>query len=210
MISPWMAPLATLVISAISFLTAIAFHEFAHALAATLLGDHTPRSMGRLTLNPLAHIDPIGFFCLLVFKIGWAQPVLFDHRNFVHPRLYRILTALAGPCANFILALVAMYGLQYGLPLCTSVPLHTTLQQIFIGMIFVNLMLGTFNLVPIPPLDGSHVIMAFLEDAYPDVADMIYRHSIFLLIALIFIPQTRAFLQHLIDISWILLSKLVI
>lgn len=210
MMSPWMHSLATLVIIVPAFLTAIAFHEYAHALAATLLGDHTPRSLGRLTLNPLAHIDPLGFLLILVFGIGWAQPVIFDHRNFKWPRLFRILTALAGPCANFILAIIALYGLKYGHNVFSSPASLKTLEQILSGILWANLSLGTFNLLPVPPLDGSHIIMTFLEESYPDVAEIVYQYSIFILLFFLIIPQTRDILNGLFILTYHLLTKLVI
>ena len=87
-----------------AFLIVLSVHECAHAFTALLLGDDTAKKMGRLTLNPLAHIDPMGLLFLIIFRIGWAKPVRFDQRNFKHPRLYSVLTAFAGPVSNFVLA----------------------------------------------------------------------------------------------------------
>ena len=90
-----------------AFLIALTFHEFCHALMATYLGDPTARRAGRLTLNPVAHVDPFGLLFLVLFRIGWAKPVPFDQRNFKYPKLYSILTALAGPASNLFLAFTA-------------------------------------------------------------------------------------------------------
>ena len=95
------------------FLIAVVLHELAHAVAATVLGDDTPRRAGRLSLNPFRHIDPIGLLFLLIFRIGWAKPVPFDPRNFKYPRFYAVLTGLAGPFTNFVLAIGFMYLLKY-------------------------------------------------------------------------------------------------
>src|SRR5579862_6695784 len=102
--------LASIAIMLPAFLLSLSFHEFSHALAATLFGDNTPKKQGRLTLNPLAHVDPLGLLCLLLFRIGWAKPVIFDQHNFKYPKLYSVLTALAGPCSNFVLAIIMFYG----------------------------------------------------------------------------------------------------
>ena len=158
-----------------AFLAALSFNEFSHALAATFFGDPTPKKQGRLTLNPIAHVDLLGLFCLIFFRFGWAKPVMFDQRNFKHPRLYSVLTALAGPLANFILALLALYCLKYGVLLGLSQTALLTFKQIFVAIAYVNVMLGVFNLLPIPPLDGSHILMVFLVDKYPEIIAWFYR-----------------------------------
>ena len=192
-----------------AFFIALSFHESAHALAATLLGDDTPKKMGRLTLNPLSHIDPMGILFLLVFRIGWAKPVMFDQRNFKHPRFYSILTAFAGPTSNFILAVVSFYIVKYIylLPLSTTVSL--TFSQIFRATAYVNIMLGVFNILPIPPLDGSHIFTVFLAKRFPGLIIWFYRYSMFLLIALFLFPPTRMMLIRLILVAEFLLKKLV-
>ncbi len=96
-----------------AFLISVSFHECCHALMAWLLGDNTARDQGRLTLNPLAHLDLLGLAFLVIFGIGWANPVPFDQRNFKYPRLFSVMTALAGPLANFFLAIVAFLIIKY-------------------------------------------------------------------------------------------------
>ena len=193
-----------------AFLAALSFHEFAHAMAATLLGDKTPLRMGRVTLNPLAHIDPMGLLFLIFFRIGWAKPVIFDHRNFKHRKLYSILTALAGPFSNFCLALILFYCIKY-LPLSLfpeMVEMYTF--KILKITAYVNIMLGTFNILPIPPLDGSHIMIAFLSEKFPELVIWLYRYSMFFLIAMFFLPQTRILLINLIMIMSKLIKSLVI
>jgi len=105
--------LAQIAILAPVFLLAVSFHEFAHALVANILGDNTAKKAGRLTLNPLKHIDLLGVLFLLVFRVGWARPVPFNPLNFKRPRLFSVLTAVAGPASNFLLAYLFLYGVKY-------------------------------------------------------------------------------------------------
>ena len=179
-----------------AFLISLSFHEFSHALVATWLGDNTPKKSGRLTLNPFAHVDLLGLFCLLIFRVGWAKPVPFDQRNFKYPKFYSILTGLAGPFSNFLLAFVAfliMAHIPSGLLPAYAV---TTFSQLLEMTGRLNVMLGIFNLMPIPPLDGSHIIMTFLVEKYPRVAMWFYAYSIFIIFILISIPTVyNAFIQ---------------
>jgi Zn-dependent protease len=202
--------LAQIAIMLPAFLVSLSWHEFFHAYVATILGDDTPKKAGRLTLNPIAHIDFLGLLCLLLFRIGWAKPVTFDHRNFKYPKLYAILTALAGPLSNFLLALVILYGMTY-LPYC-GFPPNVTITFVQIGEVtaYVNIMLGIFNLLPIPPLDGSHVLMVFLIDRWPRLAFFIYQYALFILIIIFLLPQTRILLTHLIEYTESLLHTLII
>lgn len=191
------------------FLLVLSVHEAAHAGAAYLLGDDTAKRMGRLSLNPLVHIDPVGLLCLLVFRIGWAKPVIFDHRNFKRPKLYSVLTAYAGPASNFLLALVAMVCWKFFPITHVSVGVATTFMQLFEAIAYVSVMLGVFNLLPIPPLDGSHVLMVLLIDRFPKVIFWLYRYSILFLLCLFILPQTRYFLLFLIRYVYKLLHSFV-
>lgn len=202
--------LASLVIMLPAFLISLSFHEFFHALTATLLGDDTPRRMGRLTLNPLAHVDFLGLFFLMIFRIGWAKPVVFDQRNFAYPRLYSVLTALAGPFSNFLLALGCFYGIKYMPVAYLATNITTSFLQILRATAYVNIMLGVFNILPIPPLDGSHILIAFLMEKYPDAVVWIYRYSMLILVALFVLPQTRMMLLYLIALAEHFLKMLVI
>lgn len=201
----FMLAMARLAIVIPSFLISLSFHECAHALAATVLGDDTPRRTHRLTLNPLRHIDPIGLFFLVLFGIGWAKPVLFDYRNFRCPRIYSIITAFAGPLSNFTLALCCLYIIKYAQ--LTIISSWTAL--FFNTLAHVNIMLGVFNLLPIPPLDGSHLLIALLIKQFPEAVMWIYRYSMFILIALFLIPQSRILLLNLITQAKYYLAMLV-
>jgi Zn-dependent protease len=201
--------LAQIAILIPAFLAALSFHEFFHAFVAYLCGDDTAKRMGRLTLNPLAHLDFLGLFCLIFFRIGWAKPVPFDNRNFKYPKLYSILTALAGPFANFLFALILFYMIAYFPVLLFKPYISITFLQILSVTAYVNIMLGVFNLLPIPPLDGSHVITMLLIDRYPNFVYWLYKYSFILILFLIMIPQTNKFLRDLIQLTEIFLRSLV-
>src|SRR4029079_1705391 len=125
-----------------AFLLAVSFHEFCHALMATLPGDNTAKKLGRLTLNPLAQVDLLGLLCLIVFRIGWANPVPMDQRNFRYPRLYSIITALAGPCSNFFLAIVALLLIKFFPDVFINQTVTATCIQILSATASINIMLG--------------------------------------------------------------------
>ncbi len=153
-----------LILSIPGLLVAITFHEFAHAFAADKLGDDTPRREGRLTLNPLKHLDPIGAILLLTAGFGWGKPVQINPNNFnrtISIRKGNAIVSLAGPLMNFVLAIV--FSIIYGvILLCTKGMLSTNLIIVIEEIIGVNVALGVFNLIPLPPLDGSKILTAFL------------------------------------------------
>ena len=147
---------------------AITFHEFAHAYAADKLGDDTPRSQGRVTLNPLAHIDPVGFFMLIVAHFGWGKPVEINPRNFNRKRsmsAQEAIVAFAGPLMNIFIAFV-LTTIYYAIAtFTTSFSISTAGEFVMLAIVLainVNIGLGVFNLIPIPPLDGSKILMHFL------------------------------------------------
>lgn len=163
---------------------AMTFHEYAHAWVADKLGDTTPRAQGRLTLNPLSHIDPFGIILLLFANIGWGKPVQINPRNFNSNRSMETceaLVSLAGPLVNLILAFVLMV-VYYALDIFTSCPIIILLIVYY--AIVVNIGLGVFNLLPIPPLDGSKIFAKFLPynaKAWID-RNMQYIYIVFLIL----------------------------
>ncbi len=157
-------------VRAIVLLTAIPIHESAHALAASKLGDNTARSQGRISLNPAVHFDLIGSLCMILAGIGWAKPVPINAYNFKGDRkLGMALSSAAGPASNLLIALasiilakVFMFSGGYD----PSAMLLNTLYIIFISMAQINIMLAIFNLIPIPPFDGSRIFNLFLPERY--------------------------------------------
>jgi Zn-dependent protease len=150
----------------VAIIFALTFHEFAHALVGKWRGDDTAEHMGRLTLNPLAHLDPLGTLMLLFVGFGWAKPVPFDPRNLKNPAWDGVAIALAGPLSNLLLATLAAVVYRN---LATLDFAQDSLLPIFlILLIFTNLLLLIFNLIPVPPLDGSKVIDALLYNSRYD------------------------------------------
>ena len=150
---------------AVIFIT-LPIHEFAHGFAAVKLGDNTPRWQGRLTLNPFAHIDYVGALCILLFNFGWAKPVQVNHYNFRNPKRDMAITALAGPLANLVLALISLFAF-YGLTLLSnSIGFLFYIAIFFYYVANINIYLAVFNLILIPPLDGSRLLSAFLPNKY--------------------------------------------
>ncbi len=147
------------------FLLALTIHEFSHGYVANRLGDPTARLQGRLTLNPLAHLDVFGTIAIILINFGWAKPVPVDYRYLKNPRRESILIALAGPISNLLLAAVSAF-LFRSIPwnawprdlLWLAAPLYAMLR----GSVYINVILAVFNLIPIPPLDGSRVLTGLL------------------------------------------------
>ncbi|MDD6916199.1 MAG: site-2 protease family protein [Eubacteriales bacterium] len=192
--------LTYILILAFCVLFSLSVHEFSHGLAAYAVGDKTAKYSGRLSLNPLAHLDPFGAICLFLFGFGWAKPVPVNPWNFKNKKGGMILTALAGPFSNFLLAFIAMviYTLLGGLRF-SSASFGFTLASVFYElayyMIMINLGLGLFNLIPIPPLDGSKVLTAILpERTYFKLMDY-ERYGFIILIILINTPIFNSLLN---------------
>ena len=156
--------LLTLVIVAVASLLCITLHELSHGLAAWRLGDPTAKNAGRLTLNPIRHLDPFGLLMMLVARVGWAKPVPVDMRYFRRPKRDMALTALAGPAANFVTALLAVCLASL---IWHFAPLgHVSLLALCFlsNMALLGIGMGLFNLIPISPLDGSKILFALLPD----------------------------------------------
>ncbi|MEF9919165.1 MAG: site-2 protease family protein [Eubacterium sp.] len=160
-------------------LLAISFHEMAHGYAADAMGDPTPKLAGRLTVNPLKHIDPIGFISMMVFRFGWAKPVPVNPNNFKNRKKGMIVVALSGCLTNLLLGFLSLIVIYIVVPFA-NVTLVTILQYIYM----YNIFFAIFNLIPIPPLDGSQVLGEFLSPkAYMKYHDF-SRYGMFVLLLL--------------------------
>lgn len=158
---------------------AITIHEFSHALVADRLGDPTPRSQGRLTLNPLAHLDPLGTLMLVLIHFGWGKPVVFDPYNLAHPRRDAGLISLAGPVSNLSLATLLALVLRL-------TPLPYALFPLFYVVILLNISLAVFNLIPVYPLDGEKILAAILpRDLAYEYQAIMNRYGTLILILMV-------------------------
>ena len=151
----------TLALSLPAIVLCLSIHEAAHGGAAYLLGDRTAHDSGRLTLSPLAHIDPVGFICLRLFGFGWARPVPVNISNFKNRRTGMAVTALAGPAANFVTAFIA-YCLYFVVWIYGNSVFMQVLGEFLAIVASMSVGLGVFNLIPVHPLDGSRVLDAYL------------------------------------------------
>ncbi|MGE4485082.1 MAG: site-2 protease family protein [Oscillospiraceae bacterium] len=151
-------------LSVIPALICITLHELSHGFVAYKLGDNTAKRMGRLTLNPIKHIDPMGLFMMVIFKFGWAKPVPIDMRRFKNPKRGMAITALAGPVSNLLIAVVALalYGVLY--PFLNGGAIGGYVLQMVYLTAYISIAFAVFNIIPIPPLDGSKVLFSFLSD----------------------------------------------
>lgn len=178
-------PLETIISVFIAFIFALTIHEFSHALAATQFGDDTPRLQGRLTLNPLAHLDLMGSLMFVMFGFGWARPVQINpytiqRRSPAGP----MIVAAAGPFSNLLLALLASIPVRAGL-----VSLSAFLSQFFVVFIWINLILMFFNLLPIFPLDGEKILEYFLPPRGQEILFQIRPYGTYILLGLIIIGR---------------------
>lgn len=176
----------------------ITFHEAAHGYVSHWLGDPTPKNQGRLSINPLAHIDPMGFIALLLVGFGWGKPVMIDPRYYKNPKRDELLVSLAGVTTNLIIAIIFAViqillidtGTAYSMGSSWNV-VNLIIQYI----VFVNLVLMCFNLLPIPPLDGFSVITQLFDLRKYDWYYKLYSNGFFILMALVFIGALDGFLD---------------
>ena len=173
------------IFSLIALFIAITIHEFSHALAADFLGDPTPRLQKRLTLNPKAHLDPFGLLFLLFFGFGWGKPVEFDPFNLKNPRRDSAIISLAGPMSNLILALLLSISLKLFIFFKIKI-LYTIGGLFFIPMIYLNVVLAVFNLLPIHPLDGFKIIGGILPEKQAKEWYELERYGMIFLLMLFF------------------------
>ncbi len=190
--------ITTLLARALVLVVAFTVHELAHALTADWLGDPTPRRMGRITLNPIAHLDPIGTLMLMVAGFGWAKPVLVNPYNMRgrHPRTAMAIVAIAGPLSNFVMALLAILPMRLGWVSiggflgATGEGLLPSLPFLLAQFVIINFVLMFFNLIPIPPLDGHKVLMGILPPEISYRLEPLEQYGFLILLAVVFLlPQ---------------------
>lgn len=169
-----------------ALVVAITLHEFSHALAAEYLGDPTPRLAGRLTLNPLAHLDPIGTIMLVLVHFGWGKPVPFDPYNLQNPRRDAALISLAGPGMNFVTAIAMAVALRVMVNFTSPA---SVFYQFFVQVLALSVMLGLFNLLPVGPLDGEKILVGFLPREQALEIDKFFgRYGLFILLFILVTP----------------------
>jgi Zn-dependent protease len=158
-------------------------HEFSHAFIAKKCGDYTSSDQGRVTLNPLKHIDLLGFIMLLVAGFGWAKPVQFNEQNLRNPKTDVLKIAVAGPLSNALLAMV-LSGIFALIIKLSPGSYYSVMSEVFIYGIYINWGLFIFNIIPLPPLDGSHLAFHYFK-RYPALYENLYKYGSYLLFALI-------------------------
>ncbi len=188
--------LPSLIANVPALLIGFAFHEFAHAWMADRLGDPTPRLTGRLTLNPVAHLDIFGTLMALFYRFGWAKPVLINPNNFRgNPLRSEMLVALAGPVMNLLIAFLSMLLWVITLQWMYGTTWAPVLSEVFMAIVFMNLGLGIFNLLPIPPLDGFSVIGGLLPSRYAEQFWAFKQYGMIILLLVLFTNVLGRILQ---------------
>ena len=201
--------LSDLLARVLAVLLCLTVHETAHALAAFAMGDPTAKKLQRLSLNPLHHIDWLGLMCMLIAGFGWAKPVPVDMRYFKHPKRGMALSALAGPMSNFLFAVLCLIPVRFMEGMAASA-FTLWVFDFLLTLTVMNLGLGLFNLLPIPPLDGSKVLFSLLPDrAYYQL--MRYeRYGMILLLLLVYFDFGSEFLSNAIGAVFSFLLNLIV
>lgn len=183
------------------FLFALTVHEFAHGYVAYQLGDPTASNLGRLTLNPLKHLDPMGVICFFLIKIGWAKPIPVDFRYFKNPRRDLLWVSLAGPGINFFLAVASALVVKILLAVSGLIPafIFLPIVKMIAASVWINIMLAVFNLVPIPPLDGSKILQGLLPREMAQAYAKIEPYGFILLLILFYSGILPKFIMPIIS-----------
>lgn len=193
-----------------AILIALTFHEYAHALVADRLGDSTPYYQGRLTINPLPHIDWVGFIMLMIFRFGWAKPVQVNPYNFKNVDIKKgmMLVSLAGPAMNILLAFIGMVLLRFLSPYQYDQNVIMLIRLVQ-PLVQINLILAAFNLIPIPPLDGSKILAGLLPNSGAQFIYSLEQYGPLFLLLLIFTGAVGTILYPIINALYTLLYLIV-
>ncbi|OGL44481.1 MAG: hypothetical protein A2161_12315 [Candidatus Schekmanbacteria bacterium RBG_13_48_7] len=185
----------------IPLLYSVIIHELAHGLVAWSFGDNTAKDAGRLSLNPIAHIDPLGTLMLFIAGFGWAKPVPVNYFILKNSRFKLIAVAVAGCFANILIAIIALFFLQFHFfnP-------HSVFSTILMVLVKINIILGAFNLIPIPPLDGSKILMGFLPQEMQRSFSRLEPYGFFIIIILIFTGMLYPVIDFIQNIIYSLIS----
>lgn len=194
--------LQDIIIRTIAVLVAIIPHEMAHGYAAYLCGDETAKNDGRLSINPLHHLDPIGTICLIFFKFGWAKPVMINPNNFRDRKKGTFFVSIAGVLTNFILAIISVIIMKH-------IRLSDFVFELFMNIFWFNIILGVFNLIPIPPLDGSKLLFSFLPPKYEYYLIKYEKYGYILLLLLIMTDNLDKILIPMVNFMINLIGKIV-
>lgn len=204
--------LQSVVFSLVAILIAMTFHECAHAFAAYKCGDPTAKMLGRMTLNPMKHINPLGMVLLLLFGFGWANPVVVTASNFKNKRLGMIVTSAAGPLVNFILSFFALfvYVIFEVIAIANNGNfIYSNIALLFFYISMYNMSLGIFNLIPLPPLDGSKIVAGFLPLKWQRKYLYLEKYSQIIFIVLIIVLNRVDFLSPLMNSLYGLFYKII-
>jgi Zn-dependent protease len=176
-------------------------HEYCHALAAFWLGDTTAKDQGRLTLNPIKHIDPLGFLLIVIAGFGWAKPVRFDRQNLNRPHRDETIIALAGPLSNLVLGIIfiAVARVLFLFPAVSHSQTGVDIVNLLILWAVISFGLFAFNLIPLPPLDGSHVYTTYLKELNEKLLVVVYKFGTWILLGIILIQNSMG--KEIIPIS---------
>ena len=197
-----------------ALLFCLSVHEFAHAYTAYKLGDRTQKAMGRLTLNPFSHIDIAGFICIALFGFGWGKPVMIDDRNFKNKAAGNALTAFAGPCSNIIMAILFTIILKILLITGVTLPtINSVVGSIILNMLILtiqfNVVFAIFNLIPIPPFDGSRILYFFLPAKGREYMYKIEQYSFIIVLVILVTGIGSKLVSPIVNFVLGLLSKFI-
>lgn len=197
-----------------ALLFCLSVHEFAHAYTAYKLGDRTQKAMGRLTLNPFSHIDIVGFICIALFGFGWGKPVMIDDRNFKNKAAGNALTAFAGPCSNIIMAILFTIILKILLITGVILPtINSVVGSIILNMLILtiqfNVVFAIFNLIPIPPFDGSRILYFFLPAKGREYMYKIEQYSFIIVLVILVTGIGSKLVSPIVNFVLGLLSKFI-